>query len=84
LVHHIATAHKSWVLNMQCLADSRRFLTLGRDAAIQVWNVGQLSQALHTFRQDKAIAWTMHHLHNSSRLVAGSDDGWLFVYSIDS
>lgn len=83
LVHHIADAHKSWILNTQCLADSRRFLTLGSDETIHVWNVGQISQSLHSFRHDNTV-WAMHHLKNSSRMVAGSDDGWLFVYSIDS
>jgi WD40 repeat protein len=84
LVHHLHAAHASWILNIQCCADARRFVTLGRDAAIRVWNVGQTSQSLHTFRLDDTVAWTMHHAPNSARMVAGSDDGWLFVYSIES
>lgn len=83
LVHHIVSAHKSWILQSVCLADSRRFATLGSDQAIHVWNVGQLSQSLHSFRHDTTV-WAMHHLQNSERMVAGNNDGWLFVYSIDS
>ena len=52
LVHHVVKAHDSWILNSTMLSDSRRFVTSSADRKLNVWNVGQMDQALHTFTCD--------------------------------
>jgi len=93
LVHHVLQAHKSWILDLCCLSDSRRLVTVGAERQIHVWSVGQLAQnqPLHTFQLDGSV-WTAHVLQSSSsskqerapRLVTGSDTGWLQVFSLES
>jgi WD40 repeat protein len=97
LVHHVLRAHTSWILNMACLPDSRRFVTVGAERQVHVWNVGQLTAPLHTFQLDSA-AWTVaipnssristkpaqHSNHATARMVTGSDSGWLQVFSLAS
>jgi WD40 repeat protein len=95
LVHHVLRAHSSWILNLVCLPDSRRFVTVGAERQMHVWNVGQLTAPLHTFQLDSA-AWTVaipsgrvstkppHSSHPTTRMVTGSDSGWLQVFSLAS
>jgi len=90
LVHHVLQAHKSWILDIVCLADARRLVTVGAERQIHVWSVGQLAQnqPLHTFQLDSSV-WTAHALQSSRkerapRLVTGSDTGWLQVFSLES
>lgn len=89
LVHHVLQAHKSWMLDLCTLADSRRFVTVGAERQMHVWSVGQLTQPLHTFQLDGSV-WTVSLLRNNSnelvspRMVTGSDTGWLQVFSMAS
>jgi WD40 repeat protein len=96
LVHHVLRAHTSWILNMVCLPDSRRFVTVGAERQVHVWNVGQLTAPLHTFQLD-STAWTLaipssrvstkpphNPNHAATRMVTGSDSGWLQVFSLAS
>ncbi|GKY99547.1 hypothetical protein MPSEU_000909000 [Mayamaea pseudoterrestris] len=84
LVHHVMQAHKSWILNIATLPDSRRFVTCGADRKIHVWSVGQMHQAVHTFQADAEI-WALARgpVQNSPRLVTGSENGHLQVYSLE-
>lgn len=86
LVHHVMQAHKSWILDIQTLSDSRRFVTCGADRTIHVWNVGQIHQPVHTFQTDSEV-WTMARGPSTTtgpRLITGSDDGHLQVYSLEN
>lgn len=87
LVHHVVQAHDSWILNVSPMGDSRRFVTCGADRKLHVWSVGQMYAPLHTF-QSAHTAWTVNVMpssqQNPQRLVTGSEDGWLQVYSLES
>jgi WD40 repeat protein len=95
LVHHVSQAHGSWILSLAALSDSRRFVTTGADCRLQVWNAGQMSQALHSFTSDNT-AWTIHvqnirnHQQSTTagksppRLVSGSENGGLQIYSLEA
>jgi WD40 repeat protein len=97
LAHHIVQAHASWILHVTALPDSRRWVTCGADRKIHVWKVDQMYQPVHTFDSDHTV-WTlaMHarsdHGNNmleknkqkaSLRMAAGTDTGWLQVFSLD-
>jgi len=59
LVHHVLSAHSSWILCVTALQqDSRRFLTCGADRKIHVWKLDQMHQPCHTFETDDDTAWT--------------------------
>jgi WD40 repeat protein len=90
LVHHIVQAHKSWILGLCFFSDHRRFVSIGAERQIHIWNVGQLSQPVHTFQLDSSV-WTVSLLppnnrHSSDeqapRLITGSDDGLIQIFSI--
>jgi WD40 repeat protein len=82
LVHHVVHAHTSWILAVTPLSDSRRFITVGADGKVHVWSVGQMYAPLHTFHQSTTDQiWTLHASRN--RLVSGSEQGWLQVYSLE-
>ncbi|KAL7558066.1 hypothetical protein ACA910_009253 [Epithemia clementina (nom. ined.)] len=97
LVNHLAQAHSSWILRIVAI-DSRRFCSLGADKSISVWNVGQFQQPMHTFQSNQPL-WSMalclgdtinsgtnklQAQQQAPRLVAGSSNGWLEVYSLES
>jgi len=84
LVHHILQAHKSWLLDIQTLPDSRRFVTLGADRTLHVWNIGQLYQPLHSFQMDHSVYTVQRGPADLPRLVTGSDTGWIQVFSLES
>jgi WD40 repeat protein len=84
LVHHVLQAHKSWFLDILPLPDSRRFVTVGADRTLHVWNVGQLYQPLHTFQVDQSVYSVQRGPAGLPRLVTGSDTGWLQVFSLES
>ena len=84
MVHHVVNAHASWILGVSALADSRRFVTSGADGKIHVWQLGTMHAPTHTFHTDHnnwTIALTKHR--EPQRLVSGSDNGWLQVFSLD-
>ena len=84
LVHHVLQAHLSWILSVSVLSDSRRFVTCGADRKIQVWNVGQIYAPMHTFQTDHTV-WTTHVTprQDPQRMITGSEEGWLQVYSLE-
>jgi hypothetical protein len=86
LVHHVLDAHTSWILGLQVLPDSRRFVSCGADHKLHVWNVGQMHQAVHTFQTDFeawALARGPSNARGNPRLVAGSDTGHVQVFSLE-
>ena len=93
LVHHVVQAHTSWILSVTALSDSRRFITCGADRKINVWNVGQMDQSLHSFSCDDTV-WTIHartsqqrqivNTQHPQRLVAGSEEGGLQIFSLEA
>ena len=84
LVHHVVQAHTSWILSISAMADSRRFLTCGADRKIHIWSVGQIYAPMHTFQSDNTV-WTTHVTpqRDPQRLITGSENGWLQIYSLD-
>lgn len=84
LVHHVVQASASWILSVSVLSDSRRFVTCGADQKIHVWNVGQIYAPMHTFQADSTV-WTTHVTPqlDPQRLVTGSEDGCVQVYSLE-
>eukprot|EP00980_Cylindrotheca_fusiformis_P000710 scaffold168_cov124-Cylindrotheca_fusiformis.AAC.10 len=82
LVHHVVQAHDSWILSLTVLSDSRRFVTGSADAKLSVWSVGQMDQPLHTFSGDGAL-WSSANLQDPPRLVTGSEEGGLHIYSLE-
>lgn len=84
LIHHVINAHSSWILAVRTLADSRRFVTSGGDGKIHVWQLDSMYAPSHTFHTDRnnwAIAITKNSM--SQRLVSGSDEGWVQVFSLE-
>ena len=96
LVHHVVQAHATWVLNLVALSDSRRFVSCGADQKLRVWGFSEMdNQALHSFTSDDVV-WTMDALTIKSsnlssaqqstltRLVTGSENGGLHIYTLES
>eukprot|EP00536_Pseudo-nitzschia_multiseries_P009143 jgi/Psemu1/297162/fgenesh1_pm.250_\ len=95
LVQHNAQAHATWVLNLSAsISDSRRFVSCGADRQLRVWSAGRMDEALHGFTSDDVV-WTIDVLTmgaaNSnlaqtrlSRLVSGSENGGLHIYTLES
>lgn len=92
LVHHVMGAHSrgggadvnggSWILSLAMMADSRRFVTGSVDTTLNVWNVGQIDRAMHTFSSDGPV-WASSILQEPPRLVAGNNKGGLQIYSLE-
>lgn len=85
-----ATAGSSWLWQLSPL-DGRRFLSLATDRTIRVWQVDQIHhQPLHSFTSSDDIRlWSIsgqalesNHNPHPPRMVAGSENGWLQVYSL--
>lgn len=95
LVQHIVQGHATWVLGLVGLFDSRRFVSCGADRQLHVWSASQMDQALHSFTSDDVV-WTIDALTNTnnrtattfqqtqSRLVSGSENGGLHIYTLES
>jgi len=94
LVQHVVQAHATWVFNLVSLFDSRRFLSCGADRQLHVWSFGKMDQALHTFTTDDVVwavdALTTRNQSNFSqnqtqtRLITGSENGGLHIYTLES
>lgn len=82
LVHHVVQAHDSWITSISMLIDSRRFVTCGADRKLHVWSVGQMYAPMHTFQSDGTV-WTTHITSGSQRLLTGSEDGIMQIYSLE-
>jgi WD40 repeat protein len=82
MVNHVTKAHDSWILSLSMMDDSRRFVTGSADCKLNVWSVGQMNQALHTFSCDDTV-WSLANLNDPPRLVAGSEQGGLQIYSLE-
>ena len=96
LVHHVVQAHETWVLGLTALSDSRRFLSCGADRKLSAWAFSEMdNQALHTFTTDETV-WAMDALTTKSssssltstttqtRLVTGSENGGLHIFTLES
>ena len=96
LVQHVVQAHATWVLSIASLSDSRRFVSCGADQKLHVWGFGEMdNQALHTFTSDDVV-WAMDALtikcgslasaqqSTQTRLVTGSENGGLHIYTLES
>ena len=86
LVHHVVQAHASWILGVRVFADSRRFATSGMDGKIHVWQLDTLHAPTHTFHAGGQTSnWAISLVQNRDpqRLVTGSENGWVQVFSID-
>jgi WD40 repeat protein len=73
LVHHVLHAHKSWILALEWLPDSRRFVTVGAERNIRVWSIAQLGHNLNVLQLG----------NQATRLLTGSDTGWIQVFSLE-
>ncbi|KAL3943319.1 MAG: hypothetical protein SGBAC_002602 [Bacillariaceae sp.] len=94
LVHHVMDAHSkggggnidggngSWILSLAMMSDSRRFVTGSVDSTLNVWSVGQIDRAMHTFSSDGAV-WSSSILQEPPRLVACNNKGGLQIYSLE-
>jgi WD40 repeat protein len=86
LVHHVVQAHDSWILSLTVLQDSRRFVSCGADKKLHVWNIGQMHQPHHSFSCDDTV-WTTAASSQEQlqpRLVSGSEQGGLQIYSLEA
>jgi WD40 repeat protein len=99
LVKHVVQAHTSWVLDLVSLSDSRRFVSCGMDQQLHVWSAGEMdNRALHSFTSDEAV-WTIAAhtctptigsasaqtaTNFARRLISGSENGGLHIYTLES
>lgn len=86
LVHHVVQSHTTWILDIKPLLDSRRFVSCGMDQQLQVWSAGEMdNRALHSFTSDDSV-WTIDTISSSTqtRLVSGSENGGLHIYTLES
>lgn len=83
LVHHILHAHKSWIMEVTALNDSRRFATVGAEQQIHVWSFDQIYQPVHTFQTDHMVWGFETGPQNHDRLVTCSDEGGVHIFSIN-
>jgi len=88
LVHHVVQSHTTWILDIKPLIDSRRFVSCGMDQQLHVWSAGEMdNRALHSFTSDDSV-WTIdtHTTSGSTqtRLVSGSENGGLHIYTLES
>jgi tubulin-specific chaperone E len=71
LVNHVPQAHTGWILALQALPDSRRFVSTGADAKIHVWQVDQLGQGpVHTFTSGNTTSTTTSSSISSNSTTA--------------
>jgi WD40 repeat protein len=80
LVHHLQT--NSWILQIVAFDDSRRFMTCNQNRTLSVWTLDHPNQVTHTFASDNAV-YSCCTVEGRPRIVAGSDAGWLQLYSIE-
>jgi len=84
MVASILNAHKSYILSISMLPDSRRFMTSSADKTVKVWDVSiPNSGAVHTFEGNDMI-WGLSCSDDGRRCVSCSDDGQIQIYSCDS
>ena len=83
LVASILNAHKSYILSISVLPDSKRFMTSSADKTVKVWDVSiPNSGAVHTFEGNEMI-WDLSCSNDGGRCVSCSDDGLIQIYSCD-
>lgn len=83
LVHHVLHAHPSWIMGIAALDDSRRFVTAGAERQLHVWDVGQISQPVHTFQTDGPVWSLQRGPRGISRLATSGENGNLQVFSVE-
>lgn len=85
LVGAIHNAHKGYILSIDVMPDSKRFVTASADRTIKVWNVATPNNGpVHTFDTGRdSMVWGVTCSFDGRRCVSSSDDGYLQVYSCD-
>jgi WD40 repeat protein len=85
LVAAIHNAHKGYVLSIDVLPDSKRFITSSADRTVKVWNVGTPNVGpVHTFEAgNQSMIWDVSCSLDGRRCVSCSDDGCVQIYSCD-
>jgi WD40 repeat protein len=83
MVAAILSAHKSYILSISPLPDSKRFLTCSADKTVKVWDVSTPNNGpIHTFTGHEKIVWNIASSLDGRRAATVGDDGLLQVYSI--
>ena len=89
---HLLQAHEDSVTSIAVTSDGRRAVTASRDASIRLWDLGSF-ELLRTF--DASLPTTPEHPYGNwircvtltpdgRRVVAGSDDGLLRVWDLET
>ena len=83
MVAAILNAHKSYILSISPLPDSKRFLTCSADKTMKVWDVSTPNNGpIHTFTGHEKIVWNIATSVDGRRAASVGDDGLLQIYSI--
>lgn len=83
LVQHVVNAHQSWIIGISDLNDGKRFATAGADRKIQIWDVGQLYQPVHSFQSDDQVWCIQQCPKGIPRMITGGENGSLQIYSLE-
>jgi len=85
MVAAIHNAHKGYILSVDVLPDSKRFVTSSVDKTVKVWNVGTPNNGpVHTFDTGhENMIWDVSCSTDGRRCVSCSDDGFVQVYSCE-
>ena len=85
LVAAIHNAHRGYILSVDVLPDSKRFVTSSADKTVKVWNVGTPNSGpVHTFDTGhESMVWDVSCSFDGRRCVSCSDDGGLQIYSCE-
>jgi WD40 repeat protein len=83
LVASILNAHKSYILSISVLPDSRRFMTSSADKTVKVWDVSNPnSGAVHIFEGNDMI-WDLSCSNDGRKCISCSNDGQIQIYSCE-
>ena len=85
MVASILNAHKSYILSIDVLPDSKRFVTSSADKTVKVWNVGTPNSGPeHTFDTGhEDMVWGVSCSSDGRKCVSCGDEGLLQVYSCE-
>jgi WD40 repeat protein len=85
MVATILNAHKSYILSVDVLPDSKRFVTSSADKTVKVWNAGTPNSGPeHTFDTGhEDMVWGLSCSSDGRKCVSCGDEGLLQVYSCE-
>jgi|AntRauTorckE5430_2_1112549.scaffolds.fasta_scaffold10712_1 WD40 repeat protein len=85
MVAAIHNAHRGYILSVDVLPDSERFVTSSVDKTVKVWNVGTPNNGpVHSFDTGhENMIWDVSCSADGRRCVSCSDDGFVQVYSCE-